>query len=485
MVQVVVLIAAFAAGVVAQGGFYLVGHVLVAGLTVLAVTLGTRPRNLPWLLLAPCAALAVWALVRGFTADAPQGGLAAAGTLAGFVVPVIILSGLDSSTRERCADGILAVGTAVAVTAWVGVAWHSPRFVQLVENRLWRGSSTITYPNATAAVLAPLALLAIGLLVHRRPAPARAACAYLLLVGVGAALSRAGVIALAAGFVVLALFSGVPHVLARAVPLVLGAGIAIAALAPSFPAEATAHPALAGAGLLVGAAVVVGEDLLPRALSGRTRLVTFSGLTAMAGAAGWAVLRSGALQPILASRGNLDSSGRTGALHASGALIAAHPMAGWGVGVAVFTWDTAKDGASVALYAHDEYLQTIVDLGLVGGLLLLGLLAAAASLTWRGRPAMRAAEAVSAAEAAAEAAERGSASRPAVGLWAGAAAAVTCLAVHSGFDFLWHLAVLPMLGGLLVGLAAPAAARLVPGGEITIPCGPDAVRPPLQEESLA
>ena len=282
MVQVVVLIAAFTAGVVAQGGFYLVGHVLVAGLVVLAVALGTRPRNQPWLLLAPGAALAVWAVARGWAVANPQDGLAAAGTLAGFVVPVVVLGGLDASTRERCADGILAVGAAVAAIAWFGVAWRSPRFVQLVENRLWRGSSTITYPDATAAVLAPLALLAIGILVRRRRAPVRAGCAFLLLVGVGAALSRAGLIALAAGFVVLALLSGVPPVLARAVPLLLGAGVAVAALAPSFPASGRAHPALAVTGLAAGAAVAVGEDLLRRPLSGRTRFVAVGGVAAVA-----------------------------------------------------------------------------------------------------------------------------------------------------------------------------------------------------------
>src|SRR6185369_9218372 len=144
-----------------------------------------------------------------YAAGDPIDGLAVAATLVGLVAPVAVLRTAPAAVRDRCAGALLAAGVAVAATAWLGVAWHAPRFVQLVEHRLWRGASTITYPNATAAVLAPLALLALGLLVRHRPAPARTAAAYLLLVGLGATLSRAGVIALAAGLVVLALAAGV------------------------------------------------------------------------------------------------------------------------------------------------------------------------------------------------------------------------------------------------------------------------------------
>ncbi|WP_327006601.1 hypothetical protein OHA72_04575 [Dactylosporangium sp. NBC_01737] len=48
-------------------------------------------------------------------------------------------------------------------------------------------------------------------------------------------------------------------------------------------------------------------------------------------------------------------------------------------------------------------------------------------------------------------------------LWAGAAAAVTALALHSAFDFLWELAVVPLLLGVLVGIAGP------PHGEESAP----------------
>jgi hypothetical protein len=306
-----------------------------------------------------------------------------------------------------------------------------------------------------------LALLAIGLIVRHRPAPGRAAAAYLLLVGLGSTLSRAGVIALTAGLVILALVSGVPATAARAAPLLLGAGVAVAALAPSFPARSLPHPGVAFVGLIAGGLIAVGGDLFP-ALIGRpvpmtARRIAFAALLAVAGAALWTVAGSAPAGTVLSSRGYLESFGRSGALRAAWGLIAAHPLVGTGVGVARFSWDDPVYGAAVATYAHDEYLQTVVDLGAVGAVLLLAVLGALAGLVWRGRPP-----------------RRGSTPPARIGLWAGAFAAVTALAVHSGFDFLWHLSVLPLLGGLLVGLATPepAAIRPVATGGVPVLAGP-------------
>ncbi len=452
MVQVVVLVAAFGVGVLAQGGFYAAGHVLVAGLGALAVALGPRSVRSLWLVLVPCAGLAAWAALRGYVAGDLRDGLGTGLTLVGLVAPIVVLRDAPAALRKRCGDGILAVGVVVAATAWAGVAWHSPRFVQLVEHRLWRGASTITYPNGAAAILAPLALLAIGSVVGRRPALWRVAAAYLLLVGLGATLSRAGVLALAAGLLVLAMVSGMWTTVVRSAPVLLGAGIAGCALAPSCPAASGPHPALACAGLVAGAVVAVGGELIPQ--------WTVAGLLAVAGVAAWGLAGPAHLGTVLGSRGNLDSFGRSGALHASWGLIAAHPFAGTGVGVARFGWDDPVWGAAVATYAHDEYLQTLVDLGAIGALLLLAVLAALGWTVWRGRP-----------------------TQGATVLWAGASAAVTALAVHSGFDFLWHLAVLPLLGGLLVGLAAPAAVPGATTGGNPVPAGPVEVQPSLVKES--
>ena len=389
------LVAALAAGAVAQGGYYPPGRILIAALVAVALGLALRgrpwSRTDTWPLGAAGAGLALWAVVRAGSLPAA---VAFAGTVGCFVAVPAVLARTGPEERERCADALLAVGALVAMTAWVGVAWRLPRFAVLVDGTLWRGGSTLTYPNATAALLVPLALLALA----RR----RAAVGYLLLVGTGAALSRAGLLALLLGLVTLA---ALRRVMVR--PL-LGAAVAVAALAPSFPAGASPRPLWAVAGLVAGAVVALGPRwtlvlLLPLPLVG--------------------------CGPV-ASRISLASAGRTGALRAALDMVS---FAGTGTGRAEFFWRTADGNGQLAGYVHNEYVQILVELGVVGAVLLLGVLAACVATVRAGRHFPH---------------------RP--GIRAGAVAALVALAVHSGFDFLWHIAVLPLLGALLIGLAGPA-----------------------------
>ena len=428
-----ILVAALAAGVVAQGGYYRPGRLLLTAGVVLAV-LVARPwrhgtgRSMP----LAAAVLAIWIMVRAVATGTYEVPLAAVATLGTVVAVVAVVRRCDPAERERVAVAALGIGVLVAVTAWLGVALRLPSFAVLVEHRLWRGASTLTYPNAAAALLVPLALLAIGLLVARPGSPVRAATAYLLLVGVGAALSRAGVIALLAGLVLLAVLAGVRatgwHVAGPAV----GAVVAVGALAPSFPAGGPPRPLLAVAGLVIGAAVAVGSS----ALVGRWRAAALVGSTLAVVAVVASQRGTGFLGSVLASRGNLDSSGRRGAWQAAAELIAAQPWAGTGMGRAGFLWTTADGNGQIAVYAHNEYLQIVAELGVIGLVALLALFAAVAVTVHRGRATPH---------------------RP--GIWAGAAAALVALAVHSGFDFLWHIAVLPLVAGLLIGLAAPSTSE--------------------------
>ncbi|GAB3801125.1 hypothetical protein GCM10027605_17970 [Micromonospora zhanjiangensis] len=456
--DLVVLIVAVAAGVVAQGGYYRPGRLLLTALVcaapivalaraalgraghapgpartgsygVVAPPSADRRWPTPVRLLAPaCAALAGWALTRAaVTGEYPValGYLATLGTVA-VAVPLVVRAG--PAARERLAEALIAIGAGVAVTSWVGVAWRLPRFAVPVEHRLWRGGSTLTYPNAAAALLAMLALLGLALLVGRPRSVPLGAAGYLMVVGVGAALSRAGLLALLAGYLVLVLAAGVRRTLARTSPALLGAAVAVAALAPSFPVGWPPRPTLAVAGLLAGAAVALGVPRLPA----RIRPAALAGSLSLVAAAVVGRLGSGPVAAVLASRGTAASSGRSGAAGAALDLVARYPLAGTGPGLARFFWHSPDGRGAVALYAHDEYLQLLVDLGAIGAALLLVLIATIWS-TARRAPAGR--------------------HRP---LWAGAVAALVALAVHSGFDFLWHIAVLPLVGGLLVGIAGPA-----------------------------
>jgi O-antigen ligase len=120
-------------------------------------------------------------------------------------------------------------------------------------------------------------------------------------------------------------------------------------------------------------------------------------------------------------------------------------VSGVGPGRAIFIWTAADHQVVYDRYAHDEYLQIAAEDGVVGlvGLALLGAgVAVTARRGWR------------------------SSSRPLAGvepdadlkaLRAGVMAGLVCFALHSGFDFLWHLPVLPMIAAVAVGLVAPTA----------------------------
>jgi hypothetical protein len=451
-----VLVAAFTAGVAAQGGYYPAGRALVSSLVVVAffAALWVRPwsRADLWPISAACAALGLWVVVRGWTAATYPIAIGALATLGCVAMAILVVRRAGAAARQRCAEALIGVGVLIAATAWIGVAWRVPRFATLVEHRLWRGASTLTYPNAAAALVVALALLAIAMLVARPESPVRAGAAYLLLVGVGAALSRAGVIALLVGFAALALLAGVRATVWSAAPLLPGSVLAVAALAPSFPATAPPHPLLAVAGLLAGGAIAIGFVRLTR----WARVVALVAVSLLVAAAVAVTAWSGGgyLRPILASRANLDSSGRSLAARSAVELIAEHPWAGTGIGLARFVWTRPDGNASIARYAHNEYLQTLVDLGAIGAVLLIGLLVSIAVTLVRGRRFPHP-----------------------PGIWAGAVAALAALAVHSGFDFLWHIAVLPLAAGLLVGLAAPATSE-EPSG----PPGPHDSGPPGPHE---
>ncbi|MBW4716303.1 O-antigen ligase family protein [Saccharothrix obliqua] len=392
-----VLLAALSAAVVAQGGYHLPGRVLAASVTGLALLLAlrTRPRLTP--VMAACAALALWAVVRGTASGTPWATVAAVGV---FAAAAYVAERSDARQRELCASVLIGIGTLAALTGWAAVVWRIPSWSTVAEG-LTRASSTLTYPNALAALCAATAVLAVA-----RPSAPHTAAASVLMTGLGATLSRAGALALLVGLVVLGLLGS----WRRIAPPVLGAAVAVAALSPSFPVGPPS-PVVAVAGLVAGVAVAVGAARLPRSAA----------VVLVVGAASFA-----AFAGRLGGRWSLSSPDRTGAAGAALDLVRANPLFGVGPGNGWFTF--LRDGHSrVMRYAHDEYLQVLVELGAIG-LALLGCVLFAVFRAVRRRTG---------------------------GPWAGAVAALAVLAVHSGFDFLWHLPVTLLVAGVCTGLATP------------------------------
>lgn len=404
------LVAAFAAAVVAQGGYYLPGRVMSGLLVGVAVVLA-RPK--PNLLAAVGGALALWAAVRGLLAGdvvAAAPTVAAAGV---FVAAVLVAAQADHAQRELLATVVVGVGALVAFTGWVAVVFRIPSWTTVAEG-LARAASTLTYPNAAAAVMAAAAVLSLVL----RPTLLTAVMSFLLCTGIGATMSRAGVIALAAGLLVLCVFSGLKKTVVAAAPPLLGAMVAIGALLPSMRVADESQPLLAAAGLVVGALVAMG-------LPGLGRFVVPVAVLLAAGGA----VAAYALSDRLATRVSFSSPDRSGATAAALELVSRSPVLGTGPGNAVLFFERGNEGTRVMRYVHNEYLQVLVELGAVGLLLALGVVAAVLIAMWRGRG---------------------------TSLWAGALAAVVVVLAHSAFDFLWHLPVVLIVAGVCAGLGFPS-----------------------------
>ena len=432
------LLVAVAAGTLAQGAYYppaqrylLVLLAAAAGLALGAWPLTRADLRLPPV--APALALAAWAVLDGALHGVAGLAVRPALLLLGVVATLLVCRRLGEEDREVLLLGVVGVGLVVAAAGWLGVAGRVGSWAFQAQG-LWRASSTLSYPNATAAVLAPLALLALARLVTLPRSAPLALAATGLLVGLAATASRAGVLALAVGLLVLGGLLG-PRATARAAagPLA-GALLALACLLPSMPAASPPRPALALAGLGGGLALAVllarlGWRPVVALLAG---CVLAGGLAALLAGGGDA---GGAARTVAAARVSLASPDRDGALHAALRVVARQPLTGAGPGHAELRWEGRDGGTQLFTYAHDEYLQVAAELGLVGLALLAVLLVAVARLLWRARPAGPA--------------------RPA---WAGVVAATAAFAVHSGFDFVWHLPAVVLTVALLVGAVPPAPA---------------------------
>ncbi|HEX6674691.1 MAG TPA: O-antigen ligase family protein [Actinomycetes bacterium] len=429
-----VLLVAVAAGLLGQGGYYAPVQryvaALVAAATVLALAAWPLARSdgrLP--LLVPALALAAWAVVDGALLGVAGAGVRPALLLLGVVAVLLVCRRLGQEDREVLLLGVTGIGLAVAVAGWLGVAGHSGSWAFQAQG-LWRASSTLSYPNATAAVLAPVGLLVLARRVGMPRSVPLALAATGLLAGLGATMSRAGAFALAVGLLVLAGLQG-PRTIARAAAgPVAGAVVALACLLPSMLDTSPPRPALALAGLCAGLTLAAVVARLPWPMVavplGGALAIGVAALLAIGGL-------GGAAQTVAGARINLASPDRTGALRAALRVVAEHPLTGAGPGRADLRWEGQDHVTHVFAYAHNEYAQVAADLGLVGLMLLAVLLVALAGLLWSARS-----------------------TGPGGTTWAGVVAATAAFAVHSGFDFVWHLPAVVLTVTLLAGVVLPA-----------------------------
>ena len=424
----VLVVAAVAYGCFAQGAYYPRQQLLLVVLVAAALAASLRGRALQAadLRLPPVAgalALAAVALLSAAAAGDLGAATGPVGLLAALAATVVAVRRLDDGARARLGDALVWLGALVAFVGWLAVA-HRLHPYALEDQRLWRAATTLTYANAAAGLLVPLALVGAARQVAQPADRAGAAALFAVLTGLGATLSRGGLVALAVGGALVVTTLGPRRAAVALWAPVAGAVVALAGLVPSMPADVPPRPAIAWAAAALGAAVAIGA---PRRRWRRAVLVV------TVAAALVAVLAPGRLRAPLAAvttaRATVASQDRIDEAVATWRLASRRPVLGVGPGHFVLRYQAGDGrGPLLARYAHNEYLQTLAVLGVVGlAVLLVGMAATALAVVrsrrHRGGPA-----------------------------WAGVVAALAAFAVHSSMDFLWHLPALPLVAAVLVGL---------------------------------
>ncbi|HEX4726115.1 MAG TPA: hypothetical protein VH333_26640, partial [Pseudonocardiaceae bacterium] len=315
------LVAGTALAFYLQGAFVPKAQILVAVPMVVGVLLAPRlpapdRRDLP--IVCAAGALAGWAILDGALTDH---------LLAGFqyfllIASVLVLAGvgrqLPEASRVTLVNGLLFVCCAVAALGWGGVVVYHGE-LGFLSAGTWRASSTLTYPNATAAVLAMAALVCIALRTNDPRARWLGATATILVTGLAATLSRAGLAGLGIGLVLLGFVLGWRLLPQAAVGPLLGAVVATTGMLPAIIAPTPTAVTIVVAGLAAIVGLVIGSRV------GANRIVLVVCVVVLA--ASLVLLASR-----LASRFTVDSPDRWGSFRAAWDIFLSHPITGAGPG---------------------------------------------------------------------------------------------------------------------------------------------------------
>lgn len=345
------------------------------------------------------------------------------------LVGVGLAAGAAVPKRQRhvVVHAVLLIAIVVAATAVFGVATHTTPWGRITSG-VWRGSSSLTYANAAAAVVGPAALLAFNQSA-RHATRVYPVIAGALSIGLLSTQSRAGIAATLLIGVWLAGKLGSRLFAETALPIVAGVAIGspllLAYASTGQDPQAVVVLALVAVGLGVTAlasplrvrvgnpvvvlgivlAVAIGAGILGGAASSLGDRITLrSGTTAQGNDA----------QVLFGDRAKEWSTAWD--------RVVEQPLIGHGPGVVDLRW--IEDGRSFrALFVHNEYLE----LGVTHGALGLLALVASAFLFHRAR--------------------RGTPVEPPVLF------TIAAFLVHSGFDYLWHIPALPVVFAMLAGTA--------------------------------
>jgi O-antigen ligase len=434
-VAALLLLAALAAGVRAQGAFYAGGQLVVGVLVVAAAVAALRSRRirgrefgLPGVF---ASMLAAWSIASDVVAHHAAAALPGVALLAAILVTFAIVARLDATQRGWFVDAITVIGVAAGLSGWVGVVAHVAPLAH-VDQGLWRAATTLTYANAAAGLLVPIAFVALVRLaesVSRCDRAVRSVAATALLVSIAATFSRGGAVAMLAGLVVLALVPDRRAIGRALVGPAVGASIGVAGLLVGVPQNAHSHVVAASALLVVG----IGVAAAIASLATSRQLVLIVGAAIVAAAVAIVMSPSTRHAALTIAHPRLTTTSDDRAHESSAALsqIEKRPLLGAGSESQTLQWSAPDGSVMIDRYAHDEYLQVAWKSGVVGLALLVAMFGAFAARIRRGHRQVSSA------------------------MWAGAVAGLCGLAASSALDFLWHVPVIPLVGAVLAGLCAP------------------------------
>jgi hypothetical protein len=460
-----------ALGLAWQGAYYPRGQLALALCLTggLVATLSTPPRRseLLWPPVTAVATLGAWILINATLHGTPGRGTGGAAVALAVVVTLLIVRRLEDPDRRLLLTALPVLGGLVAAGAWIGLVLRLEGWSQEAQG-LWRAAGSLTYSNATAAALAVLAVLGVTMVAmgdardpgHPEmslvPVAATSALTTMMLTGLVATLSRGGALALTTGLVVLVAGGRWTAVRAGAGP-VLGSLVALGALVPSLAADHRPRPVLAAGGLIAGLILseLVRRSLIGERYHGREPGRRPLGAVVVAASTMVTLVVVGPeVATVAQARLGSGSSYRVGAARVAIESLARQPVLGTGPDGAVSNWRDGS-GADITLrYLHNEYLQVVVENGLIGGVLLLGVVVAMVMAANRRR-------------------HRSDHALPPGGgfdlVHRGGLAATASFAVSSLFDITWHVPVLPVLSAVVLGAA-------LDGQRPPLWCGPASTR---------
>jgi len=458
----------------AKGGYFegardaaLIGVGILLALTALVVPRPVLPRTLPVALaLAGLGGLTLWTALSASWApldDAAWATFERDALYLGALVAATALLRRDTGA-DRLTEPVLALG-ALVVVGYGLLGRLVPDVVHAVPSLSAGGrlDQPLTYWNAMGALGAIGFVLAARMAGDATRTPAlrcaAAAGAVPLAVAIYLTFSRGALAATAAGLVVLLALAPTFTQL-RAVAIAVEAGVIGCVVAAASPAVRTlhgSHPALQGAAVLVGLvammALAAGVQQWACAVEGQGR--TRMGALPLPPHHGWvaAVLVAAMLAvPVAVAAGQDAPSTNDPRFGTSTSRLASAdspryeywkvalrafgdaPLKGSGAGGFAVDWLRERPVARPARDAHSLEIETLAELGVVGGALL-ALLGTGIVLATR------------------------RAGRRDAGFVAGPAAALAAYAFHASIDWDWEMPALTLVGVALAGFLLAASGR--------------------------